>query len=326
MPTWATTLLTKIKNFLISSWKFFAGCIVVTVGFLGSFSDLKQPDVSVEITGIEQISSTTIDITSAPEFVNFRKLTSNIFNTRKESGYSFEDLRQEIERSKLRLAESTNDLEKLRKAHQSRSQNSDETIQNKNQKSTSSQDDETLPALLIDEEEIVKIPSQKANNILKEREKYLKDQEEVITAAEDEVKNYRAKTEKSNAKIIVTAAISNPGSGATSLKPQALLRTDLGQGNYLDINLKIVNYGPGNSEIKPKGTAVLTFESNPISRMSPEDQERFLNFFKNTSPTNLFLSDVQGKYYKSNTIPFAQGIYEQKIYDGLKAYASNHLN
>ena len=151
----------------------------------------------------------------------------------------------------------------------------------------------------------------------------LENDKTLLTKAQTELDSFREKSTKTDAKIIVTAVISNSGDGSTTLMPQALLRTDLGQGNYLDIDLYIPKYETSSSEIKPRSASIIKLESPPISDMSPSDQDRFRSFFKNTSPTNLYIKDVKNHYYKSNTIPFAQGIYEQKIYDGLKSYASN---
>lgn len=79
-----------------------------------------------------------------------------------------------------------------------------------------------------------------------------------LKLAQAEIEAFRTKSEKTDAKIVVTAAITNSGDGFITLKPQALLRTDLGQGNYLDINLKILN-PERNSEIKPRGASIATF-------------------------------------------------------------------
>ena len=74
--------------------------------------------------------------------------------------------------------------------------------------------------------------------MIDDRDGRLQEREKLLTAAEAELTSYRERA-KNDAKIIVTAAISNAGDGATTLKPQALLRADLGQGNYLDLDLKI---------------------------------------------------------------------------------------
>jgi hypothetical protein len=186
-----------------------------------------------------------------------------------------------------------------------------------------------LRSFLADDDEdvdISKLPYDVAKKRTDDLETRVQQRESLLKDAEAQVKAFSEGAARNNAPIIVTAAVSNAGDGATTLKPQALLRADLGQGNYLDISVKIDprQYSDGKGEIKPRGTSILKFESEPLSSMTPSDRGRFESFFRNTSPTNLFVVDVKGGYHKSNTIPFAQGIYEQKIYDGLKAFASKH--
>jgi hypothetical protein len=324
MPAWMTSAFPKMKKWGLIAWSIVATVAAAAawiVGFTNNFFDLKQSNVSVEITGIEQVTSTAVDISASPDFKSLRKFFSYQLLPGDNRKYTYDDMRQEIDRQKQNLADRQNELAKLRVKVQDRGLHTPPADAPKDKKNPL---DIFPPSIEFLDPDEADLSDARLPKYLEDQEKYLHDKEAYINAAETEVANYKIKAERFDAKIVVTAAISNPGDGATTLKPQALLRTDLGQGNYLDISLKIANYGRGVSEIKPRGTSVLTFESPSISRMSPEDQERFLNFFKNTSPTNLFIADVQGKYYKSNTIPFAQGIYEQKIYDGLKAYASEH--
>jgi hypothetical protein len=150
----------------------------------------------------------------------------------------------------------------------------------------------------------------------------LTSEKDLLKKAQAEIEACETKTQKTqDAQIIVTAAVTNSGDGSTTLKPEALLRTDLGQGNYLDFNLTMQKVE--DSEVKPRGASVIKFASPDISSMAAEERQRFAIFSNNTSPTNLYVGDVRNNYYKSNTIPFAQGIYEQTIYDGLKRFATD---
>ena len=309
-----------LGRFVSYTWKFFAGGIVVVTAFSSNFLDLKQPSLSVEITEIEQITSAQVDISAAPEFVNLRKLVGGSLAYRFIGGASVEEMQQVVQREKQSLYDQKQDLQR------------NKDVVNKLPRTPPKPDDKQVverpltSRLFEDENDVSHLPYDLAKKLTDDLEVRIQDREKLVAAAEGEVKSYSEGAAKSDAKIIVTAAISNAGDGATTLKPQALLRADLGQGNYLDIDLKISQrqYDGGSGEIKARGTSVLKFESQPLNRMAPSDRERFTNFFKNTSPTNLFVVDVRGGYHKSNTIPFAQGIYEQKIFDGLKAFASKH--
>ena len=299
-------------------WKFFVGGIVVLVGFSTNFIDLKQPNVAIEITGIEQITSAETDIGSSPDFKALRSINDSLReDSAGKSDLNADGMQRIVERARSRLADAKADFTKLREKLQAALQSPEAPANAEAVRLRG------LPLELLNDEDLAKLPRPQLKAAIDQRETRFRNEEEKLALAELEVKNYRERTEKLEAKIVVTVAVSNSGDGATTLKPQALLRTDLGQGNYLDINLRIQGYGPGTSEIKPRSTVVILLESQPIRRMAPDDRERFISFFKNTSPTNLFVADVRGSYYKSNTIPFAQGIYEQKTYDGLKAYAAS---
>jgi hypothetical protein len=314
-------IYSTLGSFVAFAWKFFAGGIVVLAAFSSNFFDLKQPHLSVEITEIEQKTSEKIDISALSEFANLRKIESGSISSffSPDRKYTVEEMQQLINREKQRLDDQKQDLQKDREALEKLPQTPPKAEGEK--VAPSALKARSLPS---DPETDTSHPSyEAAKKRIDDRDAKLQEREKHLAAAEAEVKNYR-ETAAKNAKIIVTAAVSNAGDGATTLKPQALLRADLGQGNYLDINVKIAKYEGSGAEIKARGTSVLSFESQPLSHMAPDDQERFTNFFKNTSPTNLFVVDVRGGYHESNTIPFAQGIYEQKIYDGLKAFASKH--
>jgi len=252
-------------------------------------------------------------------------LSSDIFFGSQSMKYSVDDMQQALERARQMLADRRAENAKLRERFQ---KIIDSHKQGRGTKTalSSSNDTDELPLIHRSDESLNKLSKETLINYLANVDKAISEQTSLIEKCETEVKNYKDRVEKFDSKIAVTAAVSNSGDGATTLKPQALLRTDLGQSNYLDITLKIINYEAGKAELKARGTVVLRFESDSIGKMSPSDQERFLMFFKNTSPTNLFITDVRGEYYKSNTIPFAQGIYEQKIYDELKTFASKRGN
>jgi len=313
-------------------WQFFVGGVIVAIGFATNFVDLKQPSISIEITEIQQRTSAEVDIRSSPAFSKFRELMSGDIDVRFNSPFReadpFKALQQLIDRRTQELADATSAVAKLR------------AIADKipmDVKSTATEDERKQRAQLqmiasADLDDISRygerllegLSAVEARKVVDGFQGRVESKRGLVKLAQDEIEAFRSKSERSDAKIVVTAAITNSGDGSTTLKPQALLRADLGQGNYLDINLKVSNYD--RSEVKPRGASIVRFESAPISQLAPQDQERFLNFFKNTSPTNLFVVDVRNNYHRSNTIPFAQGIYEQRIFDGLKTFATSQLS
>lgn len=126
-------------------------------------------------------------------------------------------------------------------------------------------------------------------------------------------------------KLVITCAVGNQGSGATSLKPQALFRANLGEGNYLDFSMKMSDYdsSPEAATLQPQSYKVIRFESDEIQSMTAADRDRFKSFLGNASPARIFISDVRSKVYASNSVPFSPGVYEQKMFDALKQFASS---
>lgn len=327
--TFLQNLLNRFQSVISSLWKFFVGGVVVAIGFLANFVDLKQPDLAIEITEIQQRTSADIDVKSSPFFAKYRELMSDNVDFRFNSPFRdadpFKGLQLSIDRRSQEIGDAERTINALRATAEKIPKEFKPSITEDERK------ERTQISLIArnDEDVLTRFKDRLLDNLSYEDAKKMLDglqakieaKRTLIKLAQDEIEAFRSKSEKTDAKILVTAAITNAGDGSTTLKPQALLRTDLGQGNYLDINLKISNYD--RSEVKPRGASIVRFESAPISQLAPQDQERFINFFKNTSPTNLFVVDVRNNYHRSNTIPFAQGIYEQKIFDGLKGYATD---
>lgn len=316
------------RRLLGNLWKFFVGGVIVAVGFLGNFIDLKQPDLSIEITEIQQRTSADIDVKSSPFFAKLRELMSGDIEFRFNSPFRdadpFKALQLAIDRRAQEIADSERNLNGMRATAEKIPRDfkpniSEDERKERTQLNLIARNDEDVLTRFKDRL-IDNLSFDDAKKLLDGLQARIEGKRSLIKLAQDEIEAFKVKSEKTDAKIVVTAAKTNSGDGSTTLKPQALLRTDLGQGNYLDINLKISNYE--RSEVKPRGASIIRFESAPISQLAPQDQERFINFFKNTSPTNLFVVDVRNNYHRSNTIPFAQGIYEQKIFDGLKGYAT----
>ncbi len=314
------TIKNGVARFVTHVWQFFVGGVVVLAAFAGNFVDLKQSRISVEITGINQSASAEVDIARMPGFTNFKKLAGLPMLLERDKGFNVEAMKQELERFRQNLVERRGEYSKLREKATTLLEQPEAPAKSPTESGENTVFD--FPSALLRDEQILKLPRDKLKERLAEDEALLRSQESTLALAETEVAQFAERAAKSDSKIEVTAAISNSGDGSTSLKPQALLRADLGQGNYLDIYLRITRYETGVAELRPRGTSVLIFESPPINRMAPADQERFANFFRNTSPTNLYVVDVRNRYYRSNTIPFAQGIYEQKIYDAIKNYAT----
>jgi hypothetical protein len=311
-------VLAGFKLTVAWAWKFFIGIIVTLIVFYGNFIDFKQPNVSVEITEIDQNTSPDVDISSSPMFPKTRELVGDDIMVRIR-GSKIEDIEKAISSKEQAMADQLVENQNLREISSSPeaiTANHDQIIRMLN---GSDMADLLSGRSLVPEDELT--PAKVQEEVAK-RENDRKYKSKLIDSARQELKTFSDNAKNQEARINLTAAVSNSGDGTTTLKPQALLRTDLGENNYLDIQLKIKDYDNGKADLKARSASVIELQSDPIKDMSPEDRQRFIDFFKNTSPTRLYVTDVRGHFYRSNVIPFAQGIYEQRIYDSLKAFAS----
>lgn len=138
--------------------------------------------------------------------------------------------------------------------------------------------------------------------------------------ADKQWQGFKLNVMPSRTKLVITCAIGNQGSGATSLKPQALFRANLGDGNYLDFPMRMSDYDstPEAATLQSQSYKVIKFESDEIQSMTAADRERFKAFLGNASPARIFVSNVRGEVYESNSVPFSPGVYEQKMFDSLK--------
>lgn len=123
------------------------------------------------------------------------------------------------------------------------------------------------------------------------------------------------------ARINLKGAISNSGAGAISLRPQGFLRVYLGGNNYVDIELNMEQYDT-KGDMQPRSSKIVGYKSDAIGTLRDTDQDKINTYFKQNVPAALFIIDINGKVYQSNTIPFAQGLYQQSVFDMLRSTAS----
>ncbi|GBQ44194.1 hypothetical protein ACM0P6_09910 [Komagataeibacter sucrofermentans] len=119
----------------------------------------------------------------------------------------------------------------------------------------------------------------------------------------------------------VSASLINSGRTNTAVKVPSLLRVSIGEGNYIDIKLSLKDF-EDKSEISANGTRIVVFESSEVSSL-PEDDRNLINTYWGQSVSSrLFIEDIHSNIYSSNTIAFAEGLYQKIIYDRLARAAS----
>jgi len=257
-------------------WRFFVGGLIVVVGFLTNFIDLKQPILTAQIIGIEQNFDTKFKLKGNPELVSTNEIIRSSFAdffgmTTDNKLYSLEDLERELQN---KWPDISYQLEKMKSS--------------------------------IDQKRVDESNRRK----------------ELFDRATSELRKLRATLESTETQVTITLAVANQGDGSTSIKPQGILRAVFAPNNYYDIELKMNDYRSSNASILPRSSNVFTFVSSKVKEMSFSDQQRFLQLTKTSSPTTFYFVDVYDRYYKSNTISFADGVYERSVFDSLKGFAS----
>jgi hypothetical protein len=78
-------------------------------------------------------------------------------------------------------------------------------------------------------------------------------------------------------------------------------------------------------EISANGTRIVIFESSEVSSLPEEDRKLINTYWGQSVSSRLYLEDIHSKIYLSNTIAFAEGLYQKIIYDRLARAASTGL-
>ncbi|MCQ6255999.1 hypothetical protein [Pseudomonas sp. Q11] len=333
--------LSWVKSFFIGTWQFFASVVVVFFVFLGQFHDFKSPDVVLEVTAVSATSSQPVDLIKFPELSALKFLVGDE-DFISLSGASREHSPDEIERLLLiyknKIATATTEIDRAEK-------NLGAAISGANAKEIEARlnalDDELtgLPRSLfllssarsakeapeITGSQMLEKLKSRVNEMLEAKRKERDSMLSKYKEASKQWSEFKSVVMPSRTKLVVTCAVGNQGSGATSLKPQALFRANLGEGNYLDFPMKMSGYdsSPEAATLQSQSYKVIKFESDEIQSMTAADRERFKSFLGNASPAKIFVSDVRGEVYASNSVPFSPGVYEQKMFDSLKQFASS---
>lgn len=338
------TAVSIMKSFIMKTWQFFASVVVVLIVFLSQFHDFKSPDIILEVTSVKATSSQPVDLVKFAELSSLKSLIANedriFYSQSKDRDYSPEEIDRILLTHKNNIRLMTEDIDKSEKKLGSAMSGTDqESILNT---LTNLEDDlyasEGLRGLFLSRQEQpasedattekkIEALRLSVNQRLEVKRKVRDGLSSKYKEANKQWAEFKSNVMPSRTKLVITCAIGNQGSGATSLKPQALFRANLGEGNYLDFPMKMSDYdsSPEAATLQPQSYKVIKFESDEIQSMTAADRERFKAFLGNASPARIFVSDVRGEVYASNSVPFSPGVYEQKMFDSLKQFASSKI-
>lgn len=142
-----------------------------------------------------------------------------------------------------------------------------------------------------------------------------------LPLAERKVELLRTSLVDNRSFFTVSASLINSGRSNTAIKVPALLRVSIGEGNYIDLKLTLKDF-ENKSEITASGTRIVIFESPEVSSLPEEDRKLIGTYWGQSVSSRLYLEDIHSRIYSSNTIAFAEGLYQKIIYDRLGRAAS----
>lgn len=336
-------ILVKVKDFLSKTWQFFASVVVVFVVFISQFHDLKSPSIILEVTSVNAISSQPVDLLKFPELSSLKSIfleDNRALMMVNDRGYRPDEIDRMLLSQKNVIGSMTEEIDKWERKLGGTMSGTDqksklETLANLEEEMSSSK---LLNSIFLrpnrsstyfiensDNDKKIEVLLSSINKELDTKRKYRDSLSAKFKEADRQWIDFKLNIIPSRTKLVITCAIGNQGSGATSLKPQALFRANLGEGNYLDFPMRMSDYdsSPEAATLQAQSYKVVKFESDEIQSMTAADRERFKAFLGNSSPARIFVSDVRGEVYESNSVPFSPGVYEQKMFDSLKQFASS---
>jgi len=325
----------RFVSYVRQNWLAFFSAFVLGLAFpLWKMFVYETPDISVEVTEVDKTAeSVRVDITRDPAFkplfegrftlplgVDAEGSTTTRGVDLNQLERLLDSRKDAIEREESRLPDQRRVLEELKN-----SQRFD--LQAATRLNAPLVPEVDFDAIVFRDNKPQEVEQLKQKFVarltkdLEEREKNLADRKKAYEVARGAFALRQQQANLKLAKISLKCAISNSGAGAISLRPQAFLRVYLGGNNYVDVELNMKAYDT-KGDMQPKSSRIVTYESDPLEKFRESDQDKINTYFKQNVPAALFIIDINGRVYQSNTVPFAQGLYQQSVFDRLRSEAS----
>lgn len=323
-------------------WKFFAGGVLV-LGAVATLTDLKTADVTIEIMSVATASSEPIDLMRVSDVSHVREfiaMGAGYFSAMDVGtappAMSVEEIDRQMQigtnRINMRRDELNTLIQKLEEATSMTNGDREAVLD------SIEEENPFVPAIVLQRDEPedarrrtpmsarqrIDASVERIRSNIAQRKKYLQSTMAKMVLAEKEWTAYKDKILPNKAKLIITCAIGNRGSGATALKPQGILRANLGDGHYLDLPMKLSGYETSQDlgVMAPHSFKIVRLQSDEVQSMTSADRQRYTLFLGNISPATVYMTDVNNNVFASNSVPFAPGVYEQKVFDNLKHFAT----
>lgn len=336
LPLGSASLGERVKAYASKNWLPLFSAFVLGLGFpLWKMFIYEAADISVEVTEVERKSDTIrIEVFRDPAFKPLfegRRISFDFPDFDPSSASSgtmtlpqleryLESKKDFFDREDARIADQRRRVEEIRSTPRF-----DLTFANR-LNGPLSPEIEFDPSIFRDAKanEIEQLRSKFFARYQQDTETREKNQADSRKAFDGARAAFAQRQEQANlklARISLKGAISNSGAGAISLRPQGFLRVYLGGNNYVDIELNMEQYD-SKGDMQPRSSKIVSYRSDAIGTLRDTDQDKINTYFKQNVPAALFIVDINGKVYQSNTIPFAQGLYQQSVFDMLRSAAS----
>ena len=144
-----------------------------------------------------------------------------------------------------------------------------------------------------------------------------------IRNIESQIKKLKKDQSDKYSRFKVEIIAFNNGRAPTSLRPLALMRVQISQGNYADVYLTMINYSK-NSEFAAGATKIIHYISDQLITFPKGDQKLINNFWGSTAWFHVYTIDTSQNIFTSNHVPFADSVHRKVIFDKLKEVARDN--
>lgn len=132
-----------------------------------------------------------------------------------------------------------------------------------------------------------------------------------------ELEQTLARIKENLSTIEVSTVVVNLGKSGVSLKSQALLRVQIGDNNFIELPMRMLDFD-SKSEIPTQGARVIRFASRQMDDLEREDKDAVHRYWGQAVQSTLFLLDIFNQTHKTKAIVFSSGLYEKNTYNHLK--------
>lgn len=162
-------------------------------------------------------------------------------------------------------------------------------------------------------------------DVIHDNEAKLEQLRDNINSISDQLENLAAIQSKNYSYFEIEVLTTNSGAGNTSLRPLGLLRVQVSDNNYVDIQLTLDDYEES-SELADNSTNILHYRSKPLHNFRKDDRHLINNFWGSTGLAQLLVLDTNQGVHVSQRTAFADNLNQKVMLEHLQRVAAEELN